>query len=67
MLYELEIFWLYLQMVVETISMNYNLWLNMQATWFLVLGHAIIILLLVAVLYFAVVGINKKIGDIKNE
>ena len=65
MLYELEIFWLYLQMTVEMISMNYNLWLDMQATWFLVLVHAIVIILLVAVLYFAVVGINKKIGDIK--
>lgn len=65
MLYELEIFWLYLQMVVEMFSMNYNLWLDMQATWFLVVAHAIIVILLVAVLYFAVVGINKKIGDIK--
>ena len=65
MLYELEIFWLYLQMVVEMISMNYNLWLDMQATWFLVVAHAIIVILLVAVLYFAVVGINKKIRDIK--
>lgn len=65
MMYELEIFYLYLQMIVEMFSMNYNLWLDMQATWFLVLVHAIIIILLVAVLYFVVVGINKKIGDIK--
>ena len=65
MLYELEIFWLYLQMTVEMFSMKYNLWLDMQATWFLVLVNAIVVILLVAVLYFAVVGINKKIGDIK--
>lgn len=65
MLYDLEIFWVYLQTFFESFSVWHGVMVEQVANWILVTSYAIIVILLVAVLYFVVVGINKKIGDIK--
>ena len=65
MLYDLEIFWVYLQTFFESSIIWHGVMVEQVANWIIITSYAIIVILLVAVVYFTVVGIRKKIGDIK--